>query len=111
MSETSSVVRPLLHALELLHVSAHRIHCGKVKVRNGWMHLNPKGLPDIGGHLHGGRAFYVEGKGYHGDSCNCDSCAAQRKVRAKYEKEGALYVFARTVAEALTGLGLVPGGA
>jgi hypothetical protein len=111
MSETSSVVRPLLHVLELLHISAHRIHSGKVKVRGGWLHLGPEGQPDIGGHLPSGRAFYVEGKASHGDACNCKSCTAQRKFRKQAEADNALYVFARSVAEALQGLGLDAGSA
>lgn len=107
VSETSSVVRPLLKALEEMGISCHRIHCGKVRVRGGWLHLNKPGKPDIGGALPSGRAFYVEGKSSHTDGCNCDHCKAQRDERTKLEASGALYVQARSVDEALAGLGLV----
>lgn len=106
MSETSTIVRPLLEALRKRGIACHRIHCGKVRVRGGWMHLNPEGKPDIGGHLPGGRAFYVEAKGSHTDACKCTHCAAQRQERERIEQDQALYVFARSVEEALRGLGI-----
>lgn len=108
MSETSEVVRPILKALEALGVPCHRIHCGKVRVRGGWLHLNSPGKPDIGGTLPGGRAFYIEAKGAHGDGCGCDSCRGQRRERTALEAGGALYVFARSVDSALQALGLAP---
>jgi hypothetical protein len=108
MSETSDVVRPLLAALEALGIECHRIHCGKARVRGGFLHLNKPGKPDIGGVLPGGRAFYVEAKGDHRDACKCESCDAQRNNRVKLEAAGALYVFARTPDEGLRGLGLFP---
>lgn len=106
MSETSAVVRPILSALEALGISCHRIHCGKVRVRGGWMHLNKPGKPDIGGVLPSGQAFYIEGKDSHPDACKCEHCTAQRDERVRLEAAGALYVQARSVEAALVGLGL-----
>lgn len=107
MSETSEVVRPLLAALEALGISCHRIHCGKVRVRRGYLHLNKPGKPDIGGTLPGGRSFYVEAKGVDPDGCKCASCTGQRAERVKLEAAGALYVHARSVEAGLAGLGLL----
>lgn len=47
MSETSTIVTPLLEALNAIpYVWARRLHSGTVKVRGGYMHLGDAGAPD-----------------------------------------------------------------
>lgn len=59
MSETSTVVRPILDALNgVPGCVAYRIHSGKVKVRGGWMHLAEEGTPDIGCVVRGVPVFF-----------------------------------------------------
>ena len=62
MSETSAVVTPLIDALLSVGIYADRYNAGRVPTRNGWVHLHRAGTLDVGGELHGGRAFYVECK-------------------------------------------------
>lgn len=107
MSETSEVTRPLLDALHALNIYAVRTHSGRVRIRGGWMHLGPKGTPDISGYFADGRGFVIETKKSCRDGCSCDSCSAQRETRKELERRNVLYVFARSVDAALVGLGLV----
>ena len=106
MSEQSEVVRPLLDALHARAIYARRVMSGRVKVRGGWVHGAPAGTPDIYGFFGDGRGFVVECKKSHGDACKCPSCTAQRSTRRDLEQRKVLYVFARSVPEALASLGL-----
>lgn len=62
VSETSDVTTPGIKALSLLPETwAVRMNSGKVAVRRGWMHLAPRGTPDIVG-ARRGRMFACETK-------------------------------------------------
>lgn len=102
MSETSAITTPLLDALQRCGITAARMQSG----RKGKMRLAPAGWPDVVGYLWDGRFFGVETKLSHRDSCGCSSCVEQRAFGARAKAKGCVYVRARSVAEALDGLGL-----
>jgi hypothetical protein len=48
VTENADITRPLYDAINAIpYCVAHRLHSGKVKVRRGWMQLEPKGTPDV----------------------------------------------------------------
>jgi hypothetical protein len=103
VSETAltSAVLSALHKMP--GVTAWRCNSG---VR-GRVRLAPAGTPDIIGYLSSGRFLGIETKASHKDACACESCAAQRAWGSRAKANGVLYLRARTVAEAISGLGLV----
>ena len=108
MSGETPIIRDILDALEQLGVEAFRAQSGRVRVRGGWMVLCPEGTADILGYLPpAATMFGVECKTPGGRHPLTDEQQAwgERLVRA-----GGLYVVARTVGEALAGLGLAQPG-
>jgi hypothetical protein len=111
--ERASVMKPLKEALEELGFIVYRMQSGTGVKR---MAGHPAGTPDL---LVlpslmvfvSWRVAVVEGKGTHPDGCKCPSCKAQRETREDLEGRGVKYVFARSVAEGLDGLGLTAMGA
>ena len=95
--ETTRQARIVAALRKAGHV-VHRLHSGKVKVRGGWMVLEPEGTPDL---LLPGVA-YLETKTPTGRLS-----AAQEAMHAKLQRATKLPVFVvRTAAEALERAGV-----
>jgi hypothetical protein len=90
VSETAlrSAIVAALNASGLCHVWS--VHCGRVKVRGGWMHLSPVGTPDICGYtFRSGRFVGIEIK-VAGHRTDKDRAAAQAAFQADIQRHGGI---------------------
>jgi hypothetical protein len=62
MSEQGQVTGPVIEALNAIpNVIAFRIHSGRKNLGGRWIHLGPKGMPDVGVCVRG-KALFFEAK-------------------------------------------------
>lgn len=91
-------------ALRALGLITLRLNSGGVPTRRGWVTLQPAGTPDVFVQLRDGRAAWVEVKVDDGRSSE-----EQRDFARRARLHNAVHVEARSVDEALVGLGIIRG--
>ena len=104
MSKKAETViqKGILDALLGLGLIAVRLNSGSVRVKRGYLHLAPKGTPDLVVQLRDGRVGWVEVKTDEGKRT-----PEQAAFEVRARRDPCVYVLARSVNEALGGLGLI----
>ena len=104
MSETkiSKNIRKMIEA-EFPEIFFDRMHCGKVKVRGGYMNLAKPGWPDYVGILPGGKFLGIEIKDPDGTTSK-KRAELQAEVGDKIKRMGGTYVQVTNVEDAKTKL-------
>lgn len=97
MGGEKEVLKGVMQLLEAARINHWRTHCGKVRVRGGFMHLAKEGVADIIGILAdgSGRLFAVETK----NPTDGKQRDKQKEFQKDIEKDNGVYILAKSITD------------
>lgn len=103
MSETSSITKPILDALEQLGIFALRLNSGVAKKGRYYIKLCPAGTADIVAYP-SGKVLWIETKEERDLKRKGDTATAQEEFRQRVERLGHKYIRATKLEDVLNAL-------